>query len=63
MGKLIWKVEIYNAKRQEWKTIAELEFNYYSSKALMDYIRNKRPDIYKKIKEGTIWNVSVKSWE
>ena len=63
MAKIIWNVQILNKKTSKWKTIAELEFNYYSRTACMDYITFERQDIYEKINDGESWDVTIKSWE
>lgn len=63
MAKIIWNVEIFNEQSREWKTIAEIEFNYYSRKGVMEHIRDKRPEILRKIKANQIWDVKVKSWD
>jgi len=60
---ILWKVQIWNEKEWKWITIARaIRFDYYSSKACKNHIRENYPDIAKQV-EGKSWDVEVEKWE
>jgi len=57
---ILWNVQIL--VDDQWITIAtNIRFDYYSSKACMDYIMENFPKLAKKI-EGHSWDVEVMVW-